>query len=224
MWSWWLLSRGEILIEMKRSIVIVIFLVSFSVLNGQVRQDFDNVLFAKEFSKEVSVFKAKTFLIQNILNLDKNTTQFEVVALAAAGSGELTTLMYRCLSQKKEGLILGFYGNYWNKEGVIYQGYKFKNLPRDKAFLFLDKIETKIKENKNFLQSNSNSNNIVFRFDDMQILVWYENLSYNLRIYWGDFDATWEQTAYKRTKKRFKRNIEEINIIENSDNYYDNYR
>jgi hypothetical protein len=37
---------------------------------------------------------------------------FEVIPLAAASSGELTTLLYKCDSKQKEGLILGFYGIY----------------------------------------------------------------------------------------------------------------
>ena len=64
---------------------------------------------SKEFSKDVSLFKAKSFLIQDILKVSENSLEFEAEPLAAASSGELTTLLYRCESQNAEGLILGFY-------------------------------------------------------------------------------------------------------------------
>ena len=97
---------------------------------------------SKEFSKDVSLFKAKSFLISDILKVSEDPLEFQAEALAAASSGELTTLLYRCESQSAEGLILGFYGNYWDKtSGTNYQGYGFKNLPKEKALEFFDKIE-----------------------------------------------------------------------------------
>lgn len=174
---------------------------------AQFSQSKYNTFLAKDFSKDVSLFKAKTFLTHEVLKTSQNTVQFEAIPLAAASSGELTTLLYKCESQNKEGLILGFYGDYWNESGTAFQGYGFKNLSKDQAFEFLNKIETEINENQKFLKSSNDNNNIVFEYDDLTIMVWTTGMSYLIRIYWQGFDSTWEKTSYERSKRRFERKI-----------------
>ena len=161
---------------------------------------------AKEFSKDVSLFKSKAFLINDVLKTSGNPLQFEAIPLAAASSGELTTLLYKCETQNIEGLILGFYGNYWDKSsGVIHKGYAFKNLPKDKAYDLLDKIETEIEKNNKFLKKNNDNNNIVFEFDDLKVMIWTISGSYMIRVFWKGFDSTWEKTSFARSKRRFER-------------------
>ena len=176
-------------------------------VNGQIRQTESNLFQAKEFSKDVSLFKAKSFLIQNVLETSENPIQFEATPLAAASSGELTTLLYKCPSQDKEGLILGFYGDYWNDAGFTFQGYGFKNLTKEQAFEFLNKIEAHIDQNQKFLKSNNDNNNIIFEYDDLKIMIWTTSAGYLMRIYWKGFDSTWEKTSYARTKNRFERKM-----------------
>ena len=193
---------------MKKIIFLFGFLY-FGYLNvqAQVKQTNINLFQAKEFSKEVSLFKAKTFLFREVLESTDDVLKFVVIPLAAANSGELTTLLYRCETKDKEGLILGFYGNYWNENGVVYQGYGFKNLPKKKAIGFLDKIENSINGNKEFLKDNNDESNIVFRFDDMDVLIWSIPGSYRIRVYWNNFDSTWEENSFKRSRRRFERKI-----------------
>lgn len=163
---------------------------------------------AKEYSKDISLFKAKTFLTHDVLKTSGTSIQFEAVPLAAAGSGELTTLLYKCETQHTDGLILGFYGNYWDKSsGVSYRGYAFKDLPKDKAYDLLDKIETEIEKNKKFLKENNDYNNIVFEFDDLKIMIWTTSGGYMIRVFWNGFDSTWEKTSFGRSKRRFIRKI-----------------
>ena len=83
----------------------------------------------KEFSKDVALFRAKAFVLNNIIGTNDDVVEFEMDPLAAASSGELTSLVYKSKQLDKEGLILGFFGNTWNSSGVIYQAYAFKNLP-----------------------------------------------------------------------------------------------
>jgi len=177
--------------------IILISQLSFSQFTGF----FD----AKEFSKEISLFKAKTFLINDVLKITDKSTKFEAIPLAAASSGELTTLLYKCGSQNSEGIILGFYGNYWNKTGVTYQGYAFKNLSKEKANEFLNKIANEIEENKKFLDANTDENNIAFVYEDLTVLIWTSTTSFKIRLFWNGFDSTWEDTSYGRTKRRFER-------------------
>lgn len=182
---------------------------SFLVLQlySQVRVNSNNIWTAKEFSKDMSLFKSKEFLFKNVLGSTNEVVSFEVIPLAAASSGELTTLLYKCEAKEKEGLILGFYGNYWNEAGVLYQGYSFKNLEREKAIEFLNKIVSSIEENKKFLNESGDTNNIFFKFDDMDVLIWSVAGNYSIRIFWQGFDSTWEKTAFERSKRRFEKKI-----------------
>ena len=164
---------------------------------------------AKEYSKEISLFNSKSFLFKDVLGVSENILEFEVIPLAATSSGELTTLLYKCDSKQKEGLILGFYGNYWNEAGVLYQGYAYKNLNKDKAIEFLDLIYSSIENHAKFLKESNDNNNIVFKYDDMNILIHTTSDGYNIRIFWNGFDASWEKTAFVRSKKRFEKKIKQ---------------
>jgi hypothetical protein len=192
---------------MKIKHLTLLFLLSVTYTFSQVRVNSNNIWTAKEFSKEISLFKSKEFLFKNVLESSEKVTPFEVIPLAAASSGELTTLLYKCEAKQKEGLILGFYGDYWNEAGVLYQGYSFKNLEKDKAMEFLNKIVTSIEENKRFLNDNGDNNNIFFKYDDMDVLIWTNAGTYTIRIFWQGFDSTWEKTAFERSKRRFEKKI-----------------
>ncbi|WP_293893580.1 hypothetical protein [Flavobacterium sp.] len=192
---------------MKIKFLTLTFLLSITYSFSQVKVNSNNIWTAKEFSKEISLFKSKEFLFKNVLGTTEQIVPFEVIPLAAASSGELTTLLYKCEAKQKEGLILGFYGDYWNEAGVLYQGYSFKNLEKEKAIEFLNKIVTSIEENKKFLNENGDNNNIYFKYDDMDVLIWTNMGSYTIRIFWQGFDSTWEETAFARSKRRFEKKI-----------------
>jgi hypothetical protein len=192
---------------MKIKITILSILSSLTFCFSQVKVNSNNVWTAKEFSKEISLFKSKEFLFKNVLGSTEQIVPFEVIPLAAASSGELTTLLYKCETKNKEGIILGFYGDYWNEAGVLYQGYSFKNLEKDKAIEFLNKIVASIEENKKFLNENGDNNNIFFKYDDMDVLIWTNLGTYSIRIFWQGFDSTWEKTAFERSKRRFEKKI-----------------
>ena len=192
---------------MKTKLSIVLLIVINNFIYSQVKINSNNIWTAKEVSKEISLFKSKEFLFKNVLGSTNEVVPFEVIPLAAASSGELTTLLYKCDTKQKEGLILGFYGDYWNDAGVLYQGYSFKNLEKEKAMEFLNKIVTSIEENKKFLNESGDNNNIFFKYDDMDVLIWTNAGTYSIRIFWQGFDSTWEKTAFERSKRRFEKKI-----------------
>lgn len=192
---------------MKSKLSILILFTISNFIYSQVKVNSNNIWTAKEFSKEISLFKSKEFLFKNVLESTEKVITFEVIPLAAASSGELTTLLYKCEAKQKEGLILGFYGDYWNEAGVLYQGYSFKNLEKDKAMEFLNKIVTSIDENKKFLNESGDNNNIFFKYDDLDVLIWTDAGTYSIRIFWQGFDSTWEKTAFERSKRRFEKKI-----------------
>jgi hypothetical protein len=170
-----------------------------------------NVIASKEYSKDVAVFQAKEFLMNNILQVSDQPLQFEVDALAAANSLELISLWYKCESQKQEGLILGFYGDYVNENGLLITGYSFKNLPKDKAVEFITKIETTLSDQAKWLAGNDNVKNVCFKYDDMELLIYIPEEQIGekyLRVFWGPFDATWNNIAFNRTKKRLLKKMQ----------------
>ena len=131
-----------------------------------------------------------------------------MIPLAAASSGELTTLLYHCEELNKEGLILGFYGNYWNDNGVVYQGFGFKNLEKSNAMEFLSKIQNAIDNNSKYLKEDKDNNNIYFQYDDISVLIYASPDGYTIRIFWQSFDSTWEKTAFERSKRRFEKKLD----------------
>ncbi|MEO6728787.1 MAG: hypothetical protein ABIM99_02585 [Candidatus Dojkabacteria bacterium] len=127
--------------------------------------------------------------------------------MAAATSGELTTLVYKCASQNKSGLILSFFGNKWNDAGVNYQAYAFKNLSTIQATEFISKIETSVTENSKYLNEDLDNNNIYFDYEDLKILIYGVAYGYRLRIYWNDFDSEWNYSEFKKTQKRLAKKM-----------------
>ena len=75
----------------------IIFFLFFPILLFSQVSTNKNIWFAKEFSKELAMYKAKTFLIKEVLDIKEDVSKFEIIPLAASTSGELTTLIY-CMS------------------------------------------------------------------------------------------------------------------------------
>ena len=188
---------------MKNKSLLLVFLFSSSFLYGQI----PGYWFSKEFSKDVALFNSKAFLFKEVLGVSESVAKFEVTPLAASSSGELTTLIYKSETKNKEGIILGFYGNYWNDKGVIYQGFSFKNLEKDKAIEFLNKIHSEIEANKKYLNTNDDNNNIYFSYDDLKVLIYASSQGYTIRLFWKEFDSTWENSAFEKSKKRFEKRL-----------------
>jgi ABC-type cobalt transport system substrate-binding protein len=189
-----------------RTLLLILFTILFSASYSQVSPH-AGLYLAKEFSKEQALYKAKEYMMTEIINLNSDVTKFEIDPLAAANSGELTSLVYRCDEQGLGGLILGFFGDRWNENGVIYQAYAFKNLKESKAFAVIKRIETIMEEQSKYIGSDWNTNNVVFKIDDMTFLI-YEGGGTKIRVFWNGFDSEWEETAFKRTRRRFARKID----------------
>lgn len=187
---------------MKKYILILLTQVVFS----QVAQNQNNIFYAKEFSKEISLYKAKSFVVDDLLGASNAVVKFEIDPLAATASGELTSLVYKCEELNKEGLILGFYGDYWNTAGVVYQGYGFKNLPKEKALELLQKLEEAKANFNKYLSDDTDNNNIYFTYDDLTFLI-YKSSETRIRVFWKTFDAEWQDIAFKRTKRRFEKKV-----------------
>lgn len=166
-----------------------------------------NAIAAKEFNKEVSLYLAKAFLVDEIIKPPQSgaSIQFYVDPLAAATSGELTTLIFDCQQMDVKGLILGFYGNYWdiNGTGIDFTGYSFKYVPDDVAIKMFDKIDREIEKNEGFLNEDMDNNNICFVYDDITFVITRPAGVRKIRLFWNGFDSEWEETTFRRTVKRY---------------------
>lgn len=166
-------------------------------------------LLAKEYSKEISLYRAKAFIMHHILGKTNDALKFDVDPLVASNSGELTTLVYKCDSKSKVGLLLGFNGSRWNEAGVTYQEFSFKNLPINEAKEFCEKIEIALKVNEDYLEKDHDNNNIFFTYSDINILM-YKGASTKLRVFWNGYDAEWEYSSFTKTVKRLKKEINRL--------------
>jgi hypothetical protein len=191
------------LIRMKIKLIILALIISQSV-SAQVPTNYGFTL-SKEYSQSISIDKAKDFAIKEIFNSPENVGQFEFDLLDDFTNGELTTLFYRFKEKNKEGIILGFYGDYWNDAGDIYRGFVFKILPKEKATELLNKISKTIEEQQEYLSKNTD-NNVYFQYDDITVMI-YKSLGIKIRISWIGFDAEWEHTGFTRIKNSFEKDL-----------------
>ena len=190
---------------MIRNITFALFLVA-NISFGQISMS--NTIFAKSYSKEVSLYKSKSYVIDKIIGSSSDPVQFEIDPLAATSSGELTSLVYECNSKKLEGLLFAFYGDYWNDAGVVYQGYGFKNFNKEDALSMLSKIDKIINENMDYLVFDRDNNNLYFNFQDLTFLIYQDKfMNTKLRVFWNTFDADWDYSAFVKTKKRLERKL-----------------
>lgn len=189
---------------MKKTIFIV-FLFSKSVC-----AQIPGVFLAKEYSKEVSLYRAKAFIISDVLGQSNDVVKFEVYPLVASNSGELTTLVYKCDSKNKSGLLLGFNSSKFNEAGITYQAYSFKNLPAKQANEFCDNLEIAIKINQDYLESDHDNKNIYFNYDDIRILIYKTAGGTKLRIFWENYDSEWDYDSVTKTKKRLKKELDKF--------------
>jgi len=192
---------------MKSFLLLTIWLSVALISYSQISEDPGLYIVAKEYSKEIALYKAKEYVMNEIIRVETSLIKFEIDPLAAASSGELTSLVYSCKEKQLGGLILGFYGDRWNESGVIFKAYAFKNLPQSMALEILDKIENITKEHSKYLNADDDVNNIFFKYDDMTFLIYNDELSTKIRVFWNGFDSEWESQAFGRTKKRFEKNI-----------------
>jgi hypothetical protein len=190
--------------------VLLAFLIFFSTsLFGQFSSLFGEM---KKYNQDINLYESKRYIIDSIYGRSKSPIYIEIDAMTAARSGELTTLVHSCDSMKKKGVVFSFWGEYWNKYGVDFKGYKYKQFSFDQTLTLLNLIfseSEKFKtrkyknfEDKKFLQM-IDGGETYFDFLDMTILLTgnREGVS-NVRIFWGDFDATWELVSMEKTKKR----------------------
>lgn len=194
---------------MNKIFLILYFVLPVNFAWGQYHKN--SFFMAKEFSKELSEFRAKTYLIEQVLTDTNEVQLFEVEALAASNSGELTTLIYRSKNDMRDGLILGFYGNYWSEvSGVNYQGYNFRHYEIEKANDFLKTVKSVVYKHEEWLITDIKTNNIYMNYDDMKIVIYAFGIeNFAIRIHWDGFDAEWDMNALLKTMRKLDKSLKD---------------
>ncbi|NVN97216.1 hypothetical protein HXX01_03225, partial [Candidatus Nomurabacteria bacterium] len=168
---------------------------------------YSGLFLAQEYSKEISLYKAKAFIVDEIIGKSTSPIKFEVDPLCAAFSGHLTTLIFQCKEKNMEGLILGFYGDRVTSAGLIYKEYGFKYLPKTEASALLNEIKNGISQYEKFLKEDSDNNNIYFQSEDVSFILYNEAYTATIRVLWSGFDAEWSQTEFEKTMNKFNKGL-----------------
>ena len=175
---------------MKKLIIFLILaMVNYGLLAQIITSNTD-----RPYNKKLAHYKAKEYLIYNVFADDNTnineTVGFNIDPLSSSLSGDLISLVYDCDQKNKKGLLIGFFSNSY---------YNFKNIPQAKAKELFKIIEKEIEKNKIVLR-DSKTLNYYFKFDDFTILM-YDDNGLLMRVFWNDYDALWNFSAFRKAKK-----------------------
>lgn len=156
----------------------------------------------KETAKELSQFRAKEFIINNIIGKAGNEEiQFETESLASDDSGGLVSVAFNCDHINKRGLLLAFVGYNRDQNGISTKAYGFRPIKLEDAKQLLARIEQVRTNHKKYLSNDTNVNNVYIEFEDMQFIIYRDGGS-KIRVLWNGFEIVWEDTAFSRSKRR----------------------
>ncbi len=162
---------------------------------------------SKDYNKEFSLYKAKVYALKNLIDSTNELLKFKITPISGANSGELTTLIFESLPEKKIELLLAFYGNYWNESGVTYTGYAFKNIKKSQAIQILERVYQIANQNKKFLDDELDEGNICYRTDGITFLIYNVWGATKIRVFWNGFDSEWDSKSLEKTLTNLKSKI-----------------
>ena len=202
--------------NMKRIFIIILAINSF-LCSGQDASDiiipsgFAALTFVaanmeiKEVAKEISQFRSKEFIINNLIGeVNEKDVKFETESLASDDSGGLISVAFNCSELNKRGLLLAFFGNNRDINGNMGLAYGFRYVPLSEAQSLLNRIDAVKEKHEKYLHSNSDVNNVYLEHNDIKFVLYYDS-SDKIRVFWNGFEVIWERTAFDRTKRRLNR-------------------
>jgi len=156
----------------------------------------------KELSKEISQFRSKEYIIDEIIgDVGEKVVTFETESLASDDSGGIISVAFNCDEVDERGLLLAFFGDHRNQYGVASTAYAFRYIPLEKAQNLLTRITQVKDDNKKYMSDESDVNNVYIQFEDIKFVLYRDN-GENIRVFWNGFEVIWEKTAYNRTRRR----------------------
>lgn len=161
-----------------------------------------------EYTEEMALYNAKEFVAFNLIDRSSDSiTRFSLVPLEAAESAEMTTLYFKCESQGKEGLLLGFNGEQAQENGRDREATDFYYLPKSQAIDLLNRMISLFEKEKDFLSDEKDQNNGMFQFGELKILM-YRASNESVRVFWNGFDSNWELDEVEDTLKELMKAME----------------
>ena len=158
------------------------------------------------YESEINKYMAKAFIVDNILEAKQDSySKFQITLLGIDRKKELSTMFFETknVGVIYNGIIFGFYGKF--DAPFTYNGYAYKYLSIDDSFKMINKIDYIIKSDSKFFKDDNNGNNAFFEFDDIKIIVYFENntvpAGVRIRLLWNGYDSEWLGTSFYRTKK-----------------------
>jgi hypothetical protein len=165
---------------------------------------------SRSYSKEVAMYRAKEFLMLNVLDTNDTSVEFELTPLVAESSGELTTIIFKCEEQNKSGLLIGFFNDQWiYPTGVPVESYSFKVFYEDEAIEFINLINTEVEKSWKFLREDWDNNNLIVSYQDVRLIIWTKSTAPTIRVFWKGYDAEWRNSSFKRSVNKFERKIDQ---------------
>lgn len=171
------------------------------------------VLFAPEYSKEITEYMVKEYISKELIKLpNEKMVPFYIEAVTASSSGELTSVVVSSDDMNLSGIILAFYGNYWNDKGISFKGYGFKFIPKDEAIKLFENLDEvfnatpKVITQKFFGKKGEIPTDIIYRSNDL-IFIFYLTAEVRVRVLWEHFDSEWGQSNFNTTYRRFKKRL-----------------
>jgi len=159
----------------------------------------------KEVAKEISQFRSKEYIINNIIGkTNGNDIQFETESLASDDSAGLISVAFNCTDVNKKGLLLAFFGNNRDQSGNIGLAYGFRHIPLIEAQSLLKRIDALKEKHKKYLSAENDVNNVYIEHEDIKFILYRDNGD-KVRVLWNGFEVIWERTAFDRTKRRLDR-------------------
>ncbi|WP_116789091.1 hypothetical protein [Flavobacterium psychrotrophum] len=159
----------------------------------------------KEIAKEISQFRSKEFIINNIIGkVSEKDVKFETESLASDDSAGLISVAFNCTEVAERGLLLAFLGNNRDANGNIGLAYGFKYIPLVDAQNLFKRIDGLKEKHKKYLNAENDVNNVYIEHDDIKFIL-YRDAGDKVRVLWNGFEVIWERTAFDRTKRRLDR-------------------
>ena len=187
---------------MKTIPIILILCILYCSSSGQTRGG----VLSQEESKKITEYYCKQYIVDEVLKIpDRQSIEVYIDAITASTSGEITTVLYKCSSLKKKGVVLAFWNDYIDIL-LPYKGFGFCNLEIEKANILFNDLEALMNQ-ENLILANITGNK-VFKSDNITLL--FSNSGSflgkrTIRVWFDKFDSDWNQANLKTTIRRFRK-------------------
>lgn len=197
---------------MKNLTLTLFSLLLLSTANAQLGA-LAHIMIEKEYNKEKVLHHAREYLATEVFDGSEQGIAFKIEALTAENSGSLSTVSYHCPTEAKSGVLLAFYGTFWNEAGVIYTGHAYKNLTGREATELFSDLKSYIEVNKKYVKEDLGNNHVMFNYKDMKFVIYsiggLGTLDFYIRVYWNGLNASWSYQDFLETMQDYDKVIRE---------------